>query len=110
MLAVAALRRIHVLVRDYREAGGPVELGRAMDSAKLSPDQRARIPLHARRVAGFAAMLKVQQLVREYREGRKAAKRAAAWIAAFFAGLLAAIAAVYLVEPTALHALLRMLS
>ena len=74
------------------------------------PDVQGRIPPHARRVAGFAAMLKVQQLVREYRENRRAARRAAARIAVFFAGVLAVLAAVYLIDPTALHALLRALS
>jgi hypothetical protein len=111
MVAVAALRRIQMLVRDYRDARAPIELGRSMEpGARLSPDQQARVPLHARRVAGFAAMLKVQQLVREYRESRKAANRAAARIAIFFAGVLAAIAAVYLVSPTVLHSLFRMFS
>lgn len=111
MVAVAALRRIQDLVRDYRDARGPIELGRSMDPGSgLPPDVQARIPPHARRVAGFAAMVKVQQLVREYRESQKAAKRAAATIAIFFAGVIAAMAALYFVNPTALHALFRMFS
>jgi hypothetical protein len=111
MVAVAALRRIQTLVRDYRDARGPIELGRSMEpGSRLSPAEQARVPPHARRVAGFAAMVKVQQLVRDYRESRKAANRAAARIALFFAGVLAVIAAAYLVNPKVLHALFRMFS
>jgi len=111
LMAVAALRRIHHLVREYRDARGPLELGGSIDLGPgLPPELQARIPPHARRVAGVAAMLKVQQLVREYHENRRAAKRAAARIAIFFAAVLAVLAAVYLIDPTALHALFRMFS
>ena len=106
MLAVAALRKIQRLVKDYHRA--PLDLGRGMESRSL-PDG-ASIPPYARRVAGYAALHKVQQLVREYRESQEAAKRAAGKIALFFAALFIAGAVVLLLTPTALQGLFRMLS
>jgi len=110
LVAVAALRRIHRLVDDYRSGNAPIELRRPGQSRELSPEQQAAVPPHARRVAGFAAMLKVQQLVREYRESQEASKRTARNIAIFFAGLLIVGALVLLLTPTTLHALFRMFS
>jgi hypothetical protein len=109
-MAVAALRRLQRLVGDYRGGGAPLELRRPGHARELSPELQASVPPDARRVAGFAAMLKVQQLVREYRENQEAAKRAASKIALFFAVLFVVGAVALLLNPTALHALFRMLS
>ena len=106
MLAVAALRKIQRLVKDYHRA--PLDLGRGMESRSL-PDG-ASIPPYARRVAGYAALHKVQQLVREYREDQAAARKAARGIAMFFGALLAVGAVLYLTTPAVLEMLARMLS
>src|SRR5688572_9626636 len=106
MLAVAALRRIQRLVKDYHRA--PLDLGRGMESRSL-PDG-ASIQPYARRVAGYAALHKVQQLVHEYRESQAAARKAARGIAIFFAALLAVGAVLYLTTPAVLEMLARMLS
>jgi hypothetical protein len=105
LLAVAALRRVHRLVKDYR---APIDLGRGISSGSL-PDS-ASIPPHARRIAGYAALHKVQQLLQEYREDQAAARKAARSIAIFFAVLLAIGAVLYLTKPAVLEMLARMLS
>lgn len=105
MVAVATLRRIQRLVKDYR---APLDLGRSMASGSL-PDS-ASIPPYARRMAGYAALHKVQQLLREYRETQAAARKAARSIAIFFAVLLAVGAVLYLTTPGVLEMLARMLS
>ena len=110
MVAVAALRRIQRLVDDYRAGNAPIDLHRPGQAHRLSAEEQASVPPGARRAAGFAAMLKVQQLVREYRENQEASKRAARRIALFFAALCVAAAVVLYFSPTAMHALFRMLS
>ena len=105
MVAVAALRKIHRLVSDYK---APIDIGRGMDKRSLPP--AASIPEHARRVAGYAALLKVQQLVLEYRKNQALARKAAGRIAMFFAVLIAISAVVFITSPSMLEKLLRMLS
>jgi hypothetical protein len=108
MVGVAALRRIQRLVDDYGSA--PLDLRLRGQARQLSPEEQASVPPHARRVAGFAAMVKLQQLAREYRAGQEAARKTARTIAIFFAVLFALAALVLLVTPTVMHSLFRMLS
>jgi hypothetical protein len=111
MVAVAALRKIQQLVREYREGKQPADFQRPMPfRSGLSSRDQELIPGSARRMAGYAALHKVQQLVREYRDGQKAARKAARQIATFFAVLLVGGAVLYLVIPSVLRMLFRMLT
>ena len=79
-----------------------------MNAGSLPAD--ASIPPHARRIAGYAALHKVQQMVLQYRADQAAARKAARGIAIFFAVLLGLGAALYLTTPAVLTMLFRMLS
>ncbi|MCC7483626.1 MAG: hypothetical protein IT529_01440 [Burkholderiales bacterium] len=110
MVALAAVKRIERIVLDYRSGGAPVDFAGRGLPRELPPAVREGVPPRARRVAGFAAMWKLQQLSRQYREERAAAARAARRIALFFLVLLVTAFALYLAAPERFQGLLRMFS